>query len=61
VQGVVEWNGACLLIDGHSFLSVALPCDLDQASASEPLNLLQQKIKPVVTSPQFRRSGHFRP
>jgi len=31
VQGAVERNGACLVIDCHSFPSVSLPCDLDQA------------------------------
>lgn len=31
VQGAAERNGACLLIDCHSFPSVALACDLDQA------------------------------
>ena len=31
VQGAVDRNGACLVIDCHSFPSVAIPCDLDQA------------------------------
>jgi N-formylglutamate amidohydrolase len=31
VQGAVDRNRACLVIDCHSFPSVALPCDLDQA------------------------------
>ncbi|MEI8367939.1 MAG: N-formylglutamate amidohydrolase [Planctomycetia bacterium] len=31
VQGAMEQHGGCLVIDCHSFPSVALPCDLDQA------------------------------
>lgn len=31
VESALDAHGSCLIVDGHSFPSVALPCDLDQA------------------------------